>query len=356
MPHGDDVSSSFVGNYSNNSATRDLIQGLLVVAGGDGSGCTVSAGSPILAPSETILLLSASGCTRADKSAIADSLGILGIIESVAVLRHENSSIGPASVPSSLVWIDVQPRVHLSLIQSSSGQRIRIRSLSSVSSNSSNFRVGDNDSDGSSGWDLAHVGIVTYAVVASIFGLVAIIVWLIKRHRRRRLQTDAPHELQASPVNPSTRTHLTLATDASERALNERDDVRELLLYLRSRDYSGYRETDPFKDVNTDYLQIEGDGNPPNSVTSSTDLIETQVRCAICILNFEAGDRVVELPCKHIFHRPCLTKWFIHSKLCPLCKRDAHALVSSIRLPSRSPTPAEPLTMSMPTSVHEIAF
>lgn len=41
--------------------------------------------------------------------------------------------------------------------------------------------------------------------------------------------------------------------------------------------------------------------------------------CAICLAEFEEGSTVLKLPCRHTFHRTCITKWLRRSKRCPLC-------------------------------------
>lgn len=42
--------------------------------------------------------------------------------------------------------------------------------------------------------------------------------------------------------------------------------------------------------------------------------------CTICLCCFDSSDRVLKLPCKHIFHKDCITKWLVESKpACPMC-------------------------------------
>lgn len=44
--------------------------------------------------------------------------------------------------------------------------------------------------------------------------------------------------------------------------------------------------------------------------------------CAICLGDIDVARtaQVVQLSCKHVYHRPCLRAWFRRSPLCPLCK------------------------------------
>mmetsp|Transcript_381 Transcript_381/g.1310 ORF Transcript_381/g.1310 Transcript_381/m.1310 type:complete len:225 (+) Transcript_381:70-744(+) len=43
--------------------------------------------------------------------------------------------------------------------------------------------------------------------------------------------------------------------------------------------------------------------------------------CAICLEEFEAQDRMVQLPCKHVFHPLCAARWLARGRgECPLCR------------------------------------
>ncbi|CCG81348.1 Uncharacterized RING finger protein C57A7.09 [Taphrina deformans PYCC 5710] len=45
--------------------------------------------------------------------------------------------------------------------------------------------------------------------------------------------------------------------------------------------------------------------------------------CVICLENFQDEEKLLELPCKHLYHGDCIRKWLIErKKLCPICKRD----------------------------------
>lgn len=42
--------------------------------------------------------------------------------------------------------------------------------------------------------------------------------------------------------------------------------------------------------------------------------------CMICFEEFEGGMEVTRMPCMHVFHGDCLTRWLESSRLCPLCR------------------------------------
>ncbi|MDD9951792.1 MAG: RING-H2 finger protein [Zetaproteobacteria bacterium] len=45
--------------------------------------------------------------------------------------------------------------------------------------------------------------------------------------------------------------------------------------------------------------------------------------CAICTEDLHTGETIYELPCSHVFHKPCLDHWAQRRKTtCPLCRQD----------------------------------
>ncbi|KMZ76505.1 RING/U-box superfamily protein [Zostera marina] len=45
-------------------------------------------------------------------------------------------------------------------------------------------------------------------------------------------------------------------------------------------------------------------------------------RCVICQMDYKRGDRQMTLPCRHIYHASCATKWLNINKACPVCSVD----------------------------------
>ncbi|KAK4745589.1 hypothetical protein SAY87_011901 [Trapa incisa] len=42
-------------------------------------------------------------------------------------------------------------------------------------------------------------------------------------------------------------------------------------------------------------------------------------RCVICQMEYKRGDRCMTLPCKHIYHAGCCSRWLSINKACPIC-------------------------------------
>ncbi len=49
--------------------------------------------------------------------------------------------------------------------------------------------------------------------------------------------------------------------------------------------------------------------------------------CTICLENFDISSDVKQLPiCHHIFHRNCLTEWFLYHNNCPMCRTNISSI------------------------------
>lgn len=42
-------------------------------------------------------------------------------------------------------------------------------------------------------------------------------------------------------------------------------------------------------------------------------------RCVICQMDYKRGDRQMTLPCKHVYHSSCVSRWLSINKACPVC-------------------------------------
>lgn len=62
------------------------------------------------------------------------------------------------------------------------------------------------------------------------------------------------------------------------------------------------------------------DGERPIESSSSAD--KERLCCSICLCDYETGDEVIRLPCRHIFHGLCINSWTNEHTSCPLCNID----------------------------------
>ncbi|KAJ6515498.1 hypothetical protein C8R45DRAFT_956696 [Mycena sanguinolenta] len=88
----------------------------------------------------------------------------------------------------------------------------------------------------------------------------------------------------------------------------------------------------------------EPDPEPSSSHASPAPLpwFDTQIECAICLCEFEKGDKVRVLPCHHIFHLAEVDEWLItRKKLCPVCKADVTQPFGDDAQAAAAPAPGE---------------
>jgi hypothetical protein len=44
--------------------------------------------------------------------------------------------------------------------------------------------------------------------------------------------------------------------------------------------------------------------------------------CPICFCEYSEGQELITLPCKHFFHKECISRWLKRDATCPMCKLD----------------------------------
>ena len=44
--------------------------------------------------------------------------------------------------------------------------------------------------------------------------------------------------------------------------------------------------------------------------------------CPICFMEFEKGEEMYRLKCRHLFHKDCLAKWLEQQLSCPMCRAE----------------------------------
>lgn len=87
----------------------------------------------------------------------------------------------------------------------------------------------------------------------------------------------------------------------------------------------------------------------PKSPTTATKSKESDARsirsipeedanCTICLGDYEEGQELKRLPCRHHFHSNCVDEWLRLNKTCPLCVRDVEAGLNETSAPAAEPS------------------
>lgn len=64
---------------------------------------------------------------------------------------------------------------------------------------------------------------------------------------------------------------------------------------------------------------------PAGTAAAATDCevqSEEADACPICFCEYAEGQALITLPCKHFFHRECISRWLKRDATCPMCKLD----------------------------------
>ncbi|KAL6082932.1 hypothetical protein STEG23_007794 [Scotinomys teguina] len=57
----------------------------------------------------------------------------------------------------------------------------------------------------------------------------------------------------------------------------------------------------------------------PRTVIGSS---KAELKCPVCLLEFEEEEPVIEMPCHHFFHSDCILPWLSKTNSCPLCRHE----------------------------------
>lgn len=78
------------------------------------------------------------------------------------------------------------------------------------------------------------------------------------------------------------------------------------------------------------YSDGGGDSGGVESAAGSEQPADADNTCAVCLATLETGDRILWLPCGHVFHAGCVLHWLQFACTCPLCKDDVRARMGGV--------------------------
>ncbi|KAI9335671.1 hypothetical protein BDR26DRAFT_522368 [Obelidium mucronatum] len=131
----------------------------------------------------------------------------------------------------------------------------------------------------------------------------------------------APRDFWA-PVDPS------MIRDPTGGGVKD-EEWEKMRVFTFVKDVEGVQDANQQK---TTVLDIEKSSQlPPLPPNTNLPPIQSFDGCVICFCEFETGDVVRELQCRHAFHDECISKWMKGRKeggqgkrTCPLCVSEVH--------------------------------
>ncbi|XP_037592302.1 E3 ubiquitin-protein ligase RNF181-like [Cebus imitator] len=110
---------------------------------------------------------------------------------------------------------------------------------------------------------------------------------------------------KCEPLDPEQETRTNLLLELA-RSLFNRMDFEDLGLVV---DWDYYLPPSAAKTVvNLPRIVIRGS--------------QPELKCPVCLLEFEEEETAIEMPCHHLFHSSCILPWLSKTNSCPLCHHE----------------------------------
>lgn len=93
----------------------------------------------------------------------------------------------------------------------------------------------------------------------------------------------------------------------------ENDDIERIVNYLLLHDENKYGSPPASKEVVKNLKE--------EAITKETILkFGSENICSVCKEEFSIGNFSITLPCKHYFHKDCISPWLSQHNSCPICR------------------------------------
>ena len=89
----------------------------------------------------------------------------------------------------------------------------------------------------------------------------------------------------------------------------ENDEIERIVNYLLLHDQNKYGSPPASKEI-VNKLKEE----------TITKVLGSENVCSVCKEEFEVGNVILTLPCKHYFHKECISPWLTAHNSCPSCR------------------------------------
>jgi hypothetical protein len=156
-------------------------------------------------------------------------------------------------------------------------------------------------------------------------------IYSIRRHLELADDTYNRHSRRYHPYDMFNRRHNTYNNTNNPNMYNDNTtNVQNLLntnlvtslfsILLQGTDDLNIGNMEDVKVTLTDE-QFDRLMNDTIDVNNKNEYVS--IECNICMDEYNLGDNVVKLSCKHIFHKECIKNWLCNERVtCPVCRKD----------------------------------
>ena len=138
--------------------------------------------------------------------------------------------------------------------------------------------------------------------------------------------TEIPVNTNVNTNNTST--NITINADNFILSMNNLNQINNMLNIL-------YGINNPIPIVNIFNPSVLTNSMPMNDIVVTTDddyldkiknieVKETIIdKCSICLMSIDSGDTMLDIECKHCFHKECLLEYLKkYNHICPICRKE----------------------------------
>jgi hypothetical protein len=117
-----------------------------------------------------------------------------------------------------------------------------------------------------------------------------------------------------------SRTTIRSAEHYDEQEQRVRQRIRNYL--VRTAAENAIRQEQPPGVPSSDSVRVPLHEQDLEQNIERFDAVGTEGNCTVCMVDIAAGDRAIRLPCQHVYHDSCGTRWLRdYSHTCPVCRQ-----------------------------------
>jgi len=140
------------------------------------------------------------------------------------------------------------------------------------------------------------------------------------------------HSSEATSSTSNSRSVLLLIFMVPSNSSSQTSPLSGLGGGMDFLDFLRRDEDDAYHDLlNRLMMSFQPRGPPPASksfveglpkLSIDIEMQKNAIRCPVCLMDYDLEEEVLQLPCKHVYHSPCITTWLKQANTCCVCRHE----------------------------------